>query len=106
MELAEWRHLPVWAALTDGQLAKFDPPPICRKLHIFCDNDKKFCGLYSGVGLGYHLGIKRPGIDVEIHYPTGVKDYNDLLRARKSESNVVSLDEARRKPPPPSEDIA
>jgi putative DNA primase/helicase len=59
--------MPVWAALTAGNLAKWVPPDGCEEVAIFGDNDPKFAGQAAAYALARRLAGK--GIPVTVHIP-------------------------------------
>lgn len=78
--------VPVWACCTAGALVKFRPPPECRNLIIFADNDSSFTGQLAAYSLARKL-VAVPvedRISVEVRLPgywdRGEKvDWNDIL---------------------------
>jgi putative DNA primase/helicase len=82
LSVIELYHVPVWAALTDGNLLKFAPPPMVRRLLIFGDRDRKFSGQVVAYGLARRLAEQRPLLDVDVVLPPRGegKDFNDTLR--------------------------
>lgn len=85
--------LPVWATLNDGNLMKWEPPPTCKHVVIFGDNDRSFSGQLAAFSLAHRLrtmrddGALRFGT-VDVRIP-GMEcgrdaedtDWNDLHRA-------------------------
>jgi putative DNA primase/helicase len=73
---AEQLHgVPVWAALTAGLLAKFEPPDKVRRLLIFADADA--AGLQAAARLLERLQGR---VCMELRTPAaGAKDWNDAL---------------------------
>lgn len=88
---AEDQHgVPVWACASAGELVKFQPPPECKTLIVFGDNDASFTGQYAAYGLAHRLVIAPPErrIQAEVRLPaywdTGEKcDWNDLRIAER-----------------------
>jgi hypothetical protein len=85
--------MPVWATLTDVGLLKFRPPPDCRVLHIFSDNDERFSGQHASTSLAYTLtNPPIPGVKVVFRMPPdGFKDWNDVLMTEKAATNIRRL---------------
>jgi putative DNA primase/helicase len=69
--------MPVWAALSDNGVAKFEPPVIAEHLVIFGDNDDNMAGQRAAYALASRLRIK---VEVKIPDATGT-DWNDALRS-------------------------
>jgi len=70
--------LPVWAALNTALLKSFDPPPECKHLMIFGDNDANFAGHAAAYALAHRLQGKLESVTV--FFPTKVgTDWNDVL---------------------------
>ena len=77
-------RVPVWAALTEGGIRAFQPPPGLLRLHIFGDNDANFVGQAAAYDLAKRLHRETKGqLAVEVHVPplvTGDKsDWLDVL---------------------------
>ena len=60
--------LPVWAAISAGNLAKWQPPEGCEEVAIFADNDRKFAGQAASYALARRLCSK--GLHVTVHVPS------------------------------------
>lgn len=75
---AELYKIPVWSALTAGNLQDFQPPPEARKIIVFADRDESFTGEAAGYTLAKKLRGK--GLDVEVFVPSKIGDWNDILR--------------------------
>ena len=79
--------VPVWAALSDGGLNDWQPPPSVKKLIIYGDNDRSFSGQLAAYGLARRLmsTIHHPDRghqveDVEVKIPDFPGwDWNDIL---------------------------
>lgn len=70
--------MPVWSAINTNYLEQFQPPAICRKLHIFGDADLKYGGQKSAYALAYRLATAPNPIAVEVHLPDILgKDWAD-----------------------------
>lgn len=67
--------VPVWAALSAGNLAAFTPPPGTTELLIFGDNDENLCGQAAAWKLAHRMKMK--GIDIDVCIPKSVGDWND-----------------------------
>jgi putative DNA primase/helicase len=59
--------LPIWAALTEGGLQAFEWPKVCRKLHVFGDNDRTFVGQAAAFILAKRA--RQAGLEVVVHIP-------------------------------------
>lgn len=70
--------VPTWAALSDGGVEKFEPPPEVRRLVIFGDHDAKGAGQRAAYALAARLA-GRVVVDVRIPEQVGT-DWNDVLR--------------------------
>lgn len=76
-------NVPVWATLNAQMLEQFQPPPECKKLLVFGDNDRSFTGHAASYALAKHCRL-RWKVDVEVHIPPDVgHDWNDVLRSRR-----------------------
>jgi len=75
-------NVPVWAAINTNGMAKWTPPPECREVLIFGDNDAKFGGQKSAYHLAHRLAVA--GISVEVTIPPSVgTDWNDTVKYKK-----------------------
>jgi putative DNA primase/helicase len=71
-------NMPVWAALSDNGMAKFEPPPGVEHLVIFGDNDGNGAGQRAAYASGARLAV---GIKVDVKIPDAADtDWNDVLR--------------------------
>ena len=69
-----------WAALNGNLLAKWQPPPECREVFIFADNDANYTGQAKAYQLANQLQIG--GRKVNVLIPNRLDtDFNDVLRA-------------------------
>jgi putative DNA primase/helicase len=80
---AQLNDVPVWATLSARSLLKFEPPPECKRLLIFADQDRSYTGQMAAYSLANSLTIKAK-IKVEVCLPwlqdTGPdEDWNDVL---------------------------
>jgi putative DNA primase/helicase len=87
------RGLPVWATLTDVALYKFEPPAICRRLHVFGDSDPSFSGQKVAYELAYRLMHRSNPVEIVVHLPPGWFDWNDAL--------IELIDQTRAEEAPP-----
>jgi putative DNA primase/helicase len=77
-------EIPVWAALFESNLKKFQPPAGLRKLHIFADNDRNYVGQDAAYCLARRL--TREGLVAEVHVPPNADtDWLDVLNERSGE---------------------
>lgn len=76
--------VPVWAALTAGNMAKWLPPPEVKNVIIFADWDDSFAGQHAAYGLAYRL--KTENLHVEVRFPDGEgkRDFNDMLMSDRA----------------------
>ncbi len=74
---SELYDVPVWAALTAGNLQDFQPPPEAQKIIVFADRDESF----TGQAVGYTLAkrLKAKGLDTEVFMPSKIGDWCDVL---------------------------
>ena len=78
--------VPVWAALSDGLLQDWVPPPNVRTVLIFGDNDESFAGQTAAYTLAKRLKAKGLTTSVELPVRSGT-DWNDVyLQTRRSTS--------------------
>lgn len=68
--------MPVWAATSDGMLAKWKPPAITKRVVIFGDNDLSFAGQAAAYALAKRLV---DGVKVTVEIPDRTGDWNDVL---------------------------
>jgi putative DNA primase/helicase len=74
--------VPVWAALSDGGLVNWQPPPTARNIIVFGDNDASYAGQNAAYSLAYRL--RRDGLNVEVRIPDDAgDDWNDVLLTDK-----------------------
>ena len=77
-------NVPVWAALSDGLLQDWVPPPDVRTVLIFGDNDISFAGQAAAYTLAKRLKAKGLTTTVEVPVRPGT-DWNDVhLQTRRS----------------------
>ena len=78
--------VPTWAALTAGGMESFVPPPECKHLTIFADNDASYTGHAAAYALAKRLTSK--GVECLVMLPDR-GDWNDvLLRQQNGESHA------------------
>ncbi len=71
--------VPVWAALSDGGIKAFQPPPGLLRLHVLADNDANFVGQAAASELAKRAGRDK-GLIVEVHVPpVPDSDWLDVL---------------------------
>lgn len=86
---SKWFKLPVWAALTAGLMADWEPPDGVTEVVVFADNDHSFTGQAAAYQLAKRLthDAARKGSDlkVSVKLPTDQgNDFNDhLLKYRE-----------------------
>lgn len=79
----EMFHVPTWAALSEGGVERFVPPPGILRLHIFADNDASAVGQAAAYALAKRLS--RTGITVQVHVPPDADtDWLDVLVQRRA----------------------
>ncbi|WP_037460709.1 DUF7146 domain-containing protein [Sinorhizobium fredii] len=71
--------VPVWAALTAGNLESWTPPEGATEIHVFGDNDKNFAGQKAAYALAHRLSLHRFNVAVHLPEQPGT-DWNDVLR--------------------------
>lgn len=71
--------VPVWAALSDWGLLKWQPPTTIKSVIVFGDHDASFAGQHAAYALAYRL--KAEGRHVEVRLPALPGDWNDELLA-------------------------
>jgi putative DNA primase/helicase len=75
---AQLWSLPVWAALTAGNLEVWQAPPLARIVHVFGDSDSSMTGQAAAFALGKRL--RRDGRTVHVHIPPRPDcDWLDIL---------------------------
>lgn len=75
---AMW-HLPVWSAISAGNMVHWAPPPGVNRVLVFGDNDASFTGQHAAYALASVL--RRKGLTVEVHIPEHEgQDWNDVHR--------------------------
>lgn len=74
--------LPVWSAMTAGNLIKWQPPEECRNVIVFGDLDVSYTGQMAAYSLAYRLHAD--GRRVEVRFPDAEEgsDWNDVLQGR------------------------
>lgn len=83
--------IPVWSALSAGNLAKFEPPAHIRKLVICADNDANFVGQKAAYIAASSLKTKYSGLGVEVRIPQKVGyDWNDVLMHKTELNRAVA----------------
>lgn len=71
--------VPVWAALTAGNLESWIPPEGVTDVHVFGDSDRNFAGQKAAYTLANRLAARR--LKVTVHVPDHIgDDWNDVLR--------------------------
>jgi putative DNA primase/helicase len=74
--------VPTWAALSESNLKRFDPPVGISDLHVFGDNDANYVGQDAAYALARRLSAA--GVPVEVHIPEEVgSDWLDVLNGQK-----------------------
>lgn len=76
LSAAKLFDVPVWAALTAGNLARWEPPPGLDAVLIFGDNDASYTGQAAAYELGKRLSLRR--LHVEVRLPDMEGDWNDV----------------------------
>lgn len=81
--------IPMWAALTAGNLESFEPPPGILRLHVFADNDESGVGQAAAFNLAVRINRwnrqHSTGAEpVRVHLPVEVgSDWLDVLVERR-----------------------
>ena len=75
-------NMPVWAALNTALMKGFDPPPECRHLMIFADNDAHYAGHAAAYALAHRLAGKLDSVTVFMPQKQG-QDWCDVLAASR-----------------------
>ena len=81
----------VWATATAGELEKWQPPAVAKRIMIFGDNDHSFTGQAAAYALAKRLTHEEQKVTaacrrvIEVHIPpeTG-EDWNDVLQRSKT----------------------
>ena len=73
--------VPTWAAISATMMKSFEPPPVCKKLTIFADNDANYVGQAAAFELARRLVTTRQ-IQVQVMVPERIGDWNDVLQGR------------------------
>lgn len=71
---------PTHSALNAEMLGKWKPPSVAKLIHIFADNDANFAGHRGAYALAHRLKLMK--VDVIVHFPPNLGDYNDILMAQ------------------------
>ncbi len=70
-------QMPVWSAISAGNMVRWNPPEGVRRVHIFGDNDASFAGQHAAYGLASVLWIRK--FEVVMHLPPDAgTDWNDV----------------------------
>lgn len=72
--------MPVWSAVTAHGIETFAPPPVCKRLVVYSDNDPSFTGQAAAYALAKRLA--RCGVECEVRVPE-VGDWNDVLTSQR-----------------------
>lgn len=62
-------NVPCWALISADNMRGFVPPPECKGLRIFGDNDTKFGGQAAAYDLAHRLATRPNPIDVRVEIP-------------------------------------
>lgn len=82
LSAAQLHEVPVWASLSAGLMAKWEPPETAKCVLVFGDSDAGFAGHEAAYILAKRL--HRDGYHVEVRMPPDLDtDWNDLLVAGK-----------------------
>jgi len=80
--------IPIWAALTAGNLEQFEPPPGIVRLHVFGDSDESSVGQAAAFNLAvrvnrWNVQHKTGAEPVRVHLPVDLgTDWLDVLNGR------------------------
>lgn len=69
--------MPVWAALTAGNMEHWSPPEGCMDVAVFADNDANFRGQSAAYRLANRLALKHVAVTVHVP-PTPGEDFADI----------------------------
>lgn len=83
--------IPMWAALSAGNLEVFDPPVGILQLHVFADNDENCVGQNAAYSLAVRINRrndqhKTGAAPVKVHVPPDIGDWLDVLNNTKKEA--------------------
>jgi putative DNA primase/helicase len=78
----ELHGIPVWAALTAGNIEAFQPPAGLRVLHVFADNDENYVGQEAAFSLAKRLSLKQMKVLVHVPPQPGT-DWLDVLNGEQ-----------------------
>lgn len=93
--------IPVWATLSSGLLAKWEPPPSVKHLIVYGDHDSSFTGQAAAYALAHRLKcqkqyarietieVRMPGVLVE--HDAADTDWNDVLRMERGGCYAVGI---------------
>ena len=81
LSAALMHKMPVWAALTAANLAKWRPPSGVEDVHVFGDNDLDYKGQVNAYIVGHKLAnSQNPKYHVNVAIPDQVgRDWNNVL---------------------------
>ncbi len=75
-------EVPVWAALSAGEMIKWKPPEGAKCIMVFGDNDSSYAGQNAAYSLAFRL--RSEGRHVDVRVPDEVDtDWNDVLCANR-----------------------
>jgi putative DNA primase/helicase len=83
-----WFEMPVWAALTAGNLEKWAPPEGCTEVSVFGDCDASYRGQYAAYRLANALTQKHIATTVHIP-PTIGQDWADVVLQHRAASRLA-----------------
>lgn len=75
--------VPVWSALSSGQLVNWEPPDTARNIIIFGDRDPGFGGQAAAYALAHKLKTNGRRVEVRIPDLDGT-DWNDVLQSERA----------------------